>query len=100
MGKVPDSIVVYDPRALSGGRFPIDIPIEQFVYSDGGRGSIVAVDLSAPGSGRAAARGVLRAARLAAPLAIADEAASLGSSRAKGLGEASPDKARGAGASA
>jgi lycopene cyclase domain-containing protein len=33
MSKVPDPIVVYDPSVLSGVRFPIDIPLEEFVYA-------------------------------------------------------------------
>jgi len=33
MSKVPDPIVVYDPEVLSGVRFPIDIPLEEFVYA-------------------------------------------------------------------
>jgi lycopene cyclase domain-containing protein len=33
MSKVPDPIVVYDPSVLSGLRFPIDIPTEEFVYA-------------------------------------------------------------------
>ena len=33
MSKVPNPIVVYDPAVLSGVRFPIDIPIEEFVYA-------------------------------------------------------------------
>ncbi len=33
MSKVPNPIVVYDPSVLSGLRFPIDIPIEEFVYA-------------------------------------------------------------------
>ncbi len=33
MSKVPNPIVVYDPAVLSGLRFPIDIPIEEFVYA-------------------------------------------------------------------
>ena len=33
MSKVPDPIVVYDPDVLSGVRFPIDIPLEEFVYA-------------------------------------------------------------------
>ena len=33
MSKVPDPIVVYDPAVLSGLRFPIDIPTEEFVYA-------------------------------------------------------------------
>ena len=33
MSKVPDPIVVYDPSVLSGVRFPIDIPTEEFVYA-------------------------------------------------------------------
>jgi lycopene cyclase domain-containing protein len=33
MSKVPDPIVIYDPSVLSGLRFPIDIPTEEFVYA-------------------------------------------------------------------
>ena len=33
MSKVPNPIVVYDPAVLSGLRFPIDIPVEEFVYA-------------------------------------------------------------------
>lgn len=33
MSKIPDPIVVYDPAVLSGLRFPIDIPTEEFVYA-------------------------------------------------------------------
>ena len=33
MSKIPDPIVVYDPAVLSGVRFPIDIPLEEFVYA-------------------------------------------------------------------
>ena len=33
MSKVPNPIVVYDPAVLSGLRFPIDIPTEEFVYA-------------------------------------------------------------------
>jgi len=33
MSKVPDPIVVYDPGVLSGVRFPIDIPVEEFAYA-------------------------------------------------------------------
>ena len=33
MSKVPNPIVVYDPSVLSGVRFPIDIPVEEFVYA-------------------------------------------------------------------
>ena len=33
MTRVPNPIVVYDPKVLSGIRFPIDIPIEEFVYA-------------------------------------------------------------------
>ena len=33
MSKVPNPIVVYNPDVLSGVRFPIDIPIEEFVYA-------------------------------------------------------------------
>jgi lycopene cyclase domain-containing protein len=33
MSKLSDPIVVYDPDQLSGVRFPIDIPLEEFVYA-------------------------------------------------------------------
>ncbi|HYZ70322.1 MAG TPA: lycopene cyclase domain-containing protein [Thermoleophilaceae bacterium] len=33
MSKVPNPIVVYDPAVLSGVRFPIDIPLEEFAYA-------------------------------------------------------------------
>ncbi len=33
MSKVPNPIVIYDPDVLSGVRFPIDIPLEEFVYA-------------------------------------------------------------------
>ena len=33
MSKIPDPIVVYHPAVLSGVRFPIDIPLEEFVYA-------------------------------------------------------------------
>ena len=33
MSKVPDPIVIYRPDVLSGVRFPIDIPLEEFVYA-------------------------------------------------------------------
>ena len=33
MTKLSDPIVIYDPDALSGWRFPLDIPTEEFVYA-------------------------------------------------------------------
>ena len=33
MSKVPNPIVGYDPAVLSGVRFPIDIPLEEFAYA-------------------------------------------------------------------
>jgi lycopene cyclase domain-containing protein len=33
MSKTSDPIVIYDPAALSGIRFPWDIPIEEFAYA-------------------------------------------------------------------
>jgi lycopene cyclase domain-containing protein len=33
MSKTSDPIVIYDPAALSGIRFPWDIPLEEFVYA-------------------------------------------------------------------
>ena len=33
MSKTSDPIVIYDPAALSGIRFPWDIPVEEFVYA-------------------------------------------------------------------
>ena len=33
MSKLPDPIVVYRPSVLSGLRWPIDIPTEEFVYA-------------------------------------------------------------------
>jgi lycopene cyclase domain-containing protein len=33
MTKLSDPIVIYDPDALSGLRFPLDIPTEEFVYA-------------------------------------------------------------------
>ena len=33
MTKLSDPIVIYNPDALSGVRFPLDIPTEEFVYA-------------------------------------------------------------------
>ena len=33
MTKLSDPIVIYDPDALSGLRFPLDIPTEEFAYA-------------------------------------------------------------------
>ncbi len=33
MTKLSDPIVIYNPDALSGLRFPLDIPTEEFVYA-------------------------------------------------------------------
>jgi lycopene cyclase domain-containing protein len=33
MTKLSDPIVIYDPDVLSGLRFPLDIPAEEFVYA-------------------------------------------------------------------
>ena len=33
MTKLSDPIVIYDPDALSGLRFPLDIPTEEFIYA-------------------------------------------------------------------
>lgn len=33
MTKLSDPIVIYNPEVLSGWRFPLDIPTEEFVYA-------------------------------------------------------------------
>ena len=33
MTKLSDPIVIYNPEVLSGWRFPLDIPAEEFVYA-------------------------------------------------------------------
>ena len=33
MTKLSDPIVIYNPKVLSGLRFPLDIPTEEFVYA-------------------------------------------------------------------
>ncbi len=33
MTKLSDPIVIYNPSVLSGVRFPLDIPIEEFAYA-------------------------------------------------------------------
>jgi lycopene cyclase domain-containing protein len=33
MAKLSDPIVIYNPKVLSGLRFPLDIPTEEFVYA-------------------------------------------------------------------
>lgn len=33
MSKLSDPIVIYNPDAISGWRFPWDIPVEEFVYA-------------------------------------------------------------------